>query len=192
MATRDKFIFPSSIMRTIRHVFVSYLDSAHFSIMSAISSASIRRSKAQLQSKRPWTETATPLASSTPSTSTLSASASGVTFKVVIAQLQCMNARLDTLTTELYQVNTRVSRIAWRHARLGGFIKSPFPSPEASKDEDDDGNSSDNDDDEDENASSSDNDEITTFQWLALCHSWQKGEVILGMKVVTYLEGELV
>ena len=73
-----------------------------------------------------------------------------------------MNARLDTLTTELYQVNTRVSRIARRQARLGGFIKSPFPSPEASKDEDDDGNSSDNDDDEDENASSSDNDEITT------------------------------
>ena len=158
MATRDKFIFPSSIMRTIRHVFVSYLDSAHFSIMSAISSASIRRSKAQLQSKRPWTETATPLASSTPSTSTLSASASGVTFKVVIVQLQCMNARLDTLTTELYQVNTRVSRIARRQARLGGFMESPSPSPEASEDDDDD------DDDEDEDASSSGDDEQNQIQ----------------------------
>ena len=29
-----------------------------------------------------------------------------------MAQLQCMNARLDTLSTELYQVNIHVSRIA--------------------------------------------------------------------------------
>ena len=42
MATYDKLIFPSSIMRTIRHAYVSYLESAHFSIMSAISSASVR------------------------------------------------------------------------------------------------------------------------------------------------------
>ena len=86
-----------------------------------------------------------------------------------------MDAHLDTLTTELYQVNTSVGRIAWWQARLGGFVASPSPSLEASKDEDaDDGT-----DDEDEDASSSKNEEMTTFQWLALCHLWQKGEVVL-------------
>ena len=63
-----------------------------------------------------------------------------------------MDARLDTLTTELYQVNTRVSRIARRQARLGGFVESPSPPPEASEDDDD---SDYDDDDEDRNASSS-------------------------------------
>ena len=65
-----------------------------------------------------------------------------------MAQLQCMDARLDTLTTEMYQVNTRVGCIARRQAHLGGFVASPSPSPKASKDEDAD--------DEDEDASSSD------------------------------------
>ena len=63
-----------------------------------------------------------------------------------------MDARLDTLTTELYQVNTCVSRIARRQARLGGFVESPSPPPEASEDDDD---SDYDDDDEDGNASSS-------------------------------------
>ena len=63
-----------------------------------------------------------------------------------------MDARLDTLTTELYQVNTRVNRIARRQARLGGFVESPSPPPEASEDDDD---SDYDDDDEDGNASSS-------------------------------------
>ena len=48
MMTSDKFIFPSAITRIIRHVFVSYPESTHFSIMGAISNASIRRSEAQL------------------------------------------------------------------------------------------------------------------------------------------------
>ena len=65
-----------------------------------------------------------------------------------------MDARLDTLTTEFYQVNTRVGRIAWRQARLGGFVESPTPSPEAFEDDGDDGDSDDGDDDEDEDASS--------------------------------------
>ena len=46
-----------------------------------------------------------------------------------------------------------VSRIAWRQACLGGFVKSPFPSPEASE----------NDDDNDEDASSSGDDEMTAW-----------------------------
>ena len=106
----------------------------------------------------------TPPASSAPSTSTPSTSVGGVTLEVVIAQLQCMNARLDTLTTELYQVNTGVGRIAQRQARLGGFIKSSFPSLEASKDEDDDGDSDGSDADEDKDASSSGDNEMTTSQ----------------------------
>ena len=52
-ATRDKLIFPSAIMRIIHHAFVSYLESAYFTIMGAISGASIRRSEAQLRLKRP-------------------------------------------------------------------------------------------------------------------------------------------
>ena len=73
-----------------------------------------------------------------------------------------MNACLDTLTNELFQVNTHVSRIARRHARLGGFVESPFPPPEsleASKDDDD---SDDDDDDEDGDASSSSSDKMST------------------------------
>ena len=83
-----------------------------------------------------------------------------------MAQLQHMDARLDTLSDELCQANTRVSRIAQRQARLGGFVEFPSPSLEASEGEEDDGDSDDNDDDddedEDEDASSSSDDEMTT------------------------------
>ena len=58
-------------------------------------------------------------------------------------------------------MNTRVSRIARRQARLGDFIASPSPSPKASDDED----ATDGDDnDEDEDASSSYDEEMTTSQ----------------------------
>ena len=67
-----------------------------------------------------------------------------------------MDARLDTLSDELCQVNTSFNRIAGWQARLGGFVASPFPSSEASEDEDGDGDFDDDDDDEDEDASSSD------------------------------------
>ena len=71
-----------------------------------------------------------------------------------MAQLQHMDARLDTLSDELCQVNTCVSRIARRQARLGGFVESPSPSPEASEDGDDD--DSNDDDEEDKDSSSGD------------------------------------
>ena len=103
-----------------------------------------------------------------------------------------MDACLDTLSDELCQGNTRVSRIARWQARLGGFVESPYPSPEASKDEDDAGDSDSGDADEDEPSSSSSDEELTASQWLTLCHSWQKWGVVLGMKVVMYLGGELV
>ena len=59
-------------------------------------------------------------------------------------------------------MNTPVSRIARRQARLGGFIESPSPSPEASEDEDDDGDSNNDDDDEDVDANLPSNDEMST------------------------------
>ena len=100
--THGKLIFPSAITRIIRHASVSFPKSPYFSIMGAISSASVRRSKAQLRPKWPWIEMATLLASSTPSTSAPSSSMGGVILEVVMAQLQCMDVRLDTFTTELY------------------------------------------------------------------------------------------
>ena len=54
----------------------------------------------------------TPPAPSIPSTSTPSSTAGCVTLEDVMAQLERMDARLDTLNTGLYQVNTSVSRIA--------------------------------------------------------------------------------
>ena len=58
-------------------------------------------------------------------------------------------------------MNAHVGYIARRQARLGGFVESPFPSPEAFGDNDDDGDSDNNDDDEDVDDSSSSDDEMT-------------------------------
>ena len=72
------------------------------------------------------------------------------------------NAWMLTLihSTELYQVNTRVGRIARQQARLGGFMESPSPplkGLEVSKDDDNaDGDDDDASDDDDGDASSTD------------------------------------
>ena len=58
-----------------------------------------------------------------------------------------MDARLDTLSTELYKVNIHVGRIARRQVAMGGFAPEPTPSPphpvasnsNAEDDDDDDG-----------------------------------------------------
>ena len=68
-----------------------------------------------------------------------------------MAQLQRMDARLDTLSTELYQVNVRVGRIARWQVAMGGFALKPTPSPpypvasdsDAEDDDDDDGDDGD-------------------------------------------------
>ena len=73
-----------------------------------------------------------------------------------------MDARLDTLSTELYQVNTRVGRIARRQAHLGGFVESPSPPPEASETFEDDDDSNDDDDDEDGDVISSGSNKMST------------------------------
>ena len=73
-----------------------------------------------------------------------------------------MDACLDTLSTELYQVNVRVDRIARRQASMGGFASKATPSPPSpmastSEDEvDDDGDDDDASDDADGDASSTD------------------------------------
>ena len=85
-----------------------------------------------------------------------------------MAQLQRMDARLDTLSTELYQVNVRVGHIARRQATMGGFAPQPTPSPphpvasdsDAEDDDDDDGDDDDALDDDD--ASDDDGDASST------------------------------
>ena len=87
----------------------------------------------------------------------------GVTLDAIMAQPQHVYVHIDTLSTELYQVNTRVSRIARREACLGGFVESPSPPPKASKaSEDDDDSNDDDDNDEDRDASSSSSDKMST------------------------------
>ena len=67
--------------------------------MCAIDTATVRRSEAQLRLKRPRIETATPTASFTFGPSL---SAGGVTLKAIMAQLQHLDARRDTLNDELF------------------------------------------------------------------------------------------
>ena len=83
----------------------------------------------------------TPPTSFAPSTSVPSSSVGGVTLEAIMAQLVCMDARLDS--DELCQVNTRVGHIAQRQAAMGGFTTYNFPSLPASEDESDDGSGSD-------------------------------------------------
>ena len=78
-----------------------------------------------------------------------------------------MDARLDTLSMELYQVNIHVGCIARRQATMGGFAPEPTPSPphlvasdsDAAADDDDDG---DDDDASDDDGDASSTDKIST------------------------------
>ena len=84
-----------------------------------------------------------------------------------MAQLQHMDARLDTLSTKLYQVNVCVSRIAQRQVSMGGFapeatLSPPFLVASDSEDEDDeDGDDNDASEDDDDGDTSS-TDEMST------------------------------
>ena len=127
--------------------------------MCAIDAATVKRSEVQFCSRQ--SGSAAPPTPSTLSTSAPSTYVGGVTLDAIMAQLQCMDARLDTLSTKLYQVNTIVGHITRRQARLGGFVESPFPPPEASEAFEDNDDSNNDDDDKDGDASSS-SDEIST------------------------------
>ena len=113
-ASCDKLIFPSTITRILRHFSVPFPSSDHFTIMCAIDYATVKRSEAQFQSRQ--MDSAAPSSRSAPSRFTPSAFAPSsfgdVSLEDVMAQLQCMDARLVTLSTELYQVNVHVACIA--------------------------------------------------------------------------------
>ena len=78
-----------------------------------------------------------------------------------MAQLQRMDARLDTLYTKLYQVNVHVDRIARRQATMGGFAPEASPPPPSMASnfedkDDDDGDDDDASNDDDGDTSSTD------------------------------------
>ena len=83
--------------------------------------------------------------SSAPSSSAPSTSTTGdVTFEAIMAQLQWMEAdfggRLNYLTNEICQLNTRVGCIAHKQACMAGFAPSPslkHPAASSSIDDDD-------------------------------------------------------
>ena len=72
--SHDKLIFPSAITRILRHFFVPFPSSDHFSIMCTIDYATVKRSEAQFRLRQ--TDLAAPSSRSAPSRSTPSASAS--------------------------------------------------------------------------------------------------------------------
>ena len=84
-----------------------------------------------------------------------------------MTQLQCMDARLDTLSTDLYQVNVRVGRIAGQQVTMGSFAPELTPSPphpvaSDSDVEDDDDDNGDDDDASDDDGDASSIDEMST------------------------------
>ena len=101
----------------------------------------------------------TPLA---PSTSAPSSSMSRETFEDIMAQFQCMDACLNTLSGEFRQVNTSVGRIAQCQAEMGGYT---MPSTLVAPADESDANDADatvSDDDDDDDASSPSDDEMST------------------------------
>ena len=159
-ASHDKLIFPSAIMRILHHFSVPFPSSGHFSVMCAIDYATVKRSEVQFRSRQ--SNLATPPSHSTPFTFAPSFSSGNVTLRDAMAQLQRMDARLDTLSIELYQVNVHVGRIAKWQVIMGRFAPEATPSPPppvASDSEDEDNDDGDDDDaldNDDGNANSTD------------------------------------
>ena len=86
-----------------------------------------------------------------------------------MAQLQRMDARLNTLSTELYQVNVRVGHIARWQVAMGSFVPEPTPSPphpiasdSDAEDDDDDDDDGDDDDTSDDDGDASSTNEMST------------------------------
>ena len=76
-----------------------------------------------------------------------------------MAQLQRMDAHLDTLSTKLYQVNVHVKRIARRQESMGGFAFEATPSPPSSV-----GSDSEDEDDDDADDDDADGDASSTYE----------------------------
>ena len=84
-----------------------------------------------------------------------------------MAQLQRMDACLDTLSTKLYKVNVHVGRIARWQVTMGGFALMATPSPPPpvasdSEDEDEDEDDDDGDGDDDDASDDADGDASST------------------------------
>ena len=79
-----------------------------------------------------------------------------------MAQLQRMDAHLDTLFTELYQVNICVGLIARRQATMGGFAPEASPPPPPMASDSDSMNEDDDDGDDDDASNDDDGDAIST------------------------------
>ena len=92
-STRDKLIFPFSIMCVLTHFHIPIPSSPFFTTMGAINAGFVQRSEAQLRPKRPRVETdysaasVVPPLSSAPSTSAPSSLVAGVTLNAIMAQL---------------------------------------------------------------------------------------------------------
>ena len=85
-----------------------------------------------------------------------------------MTQLQHMDARQDTLSTELYQVNIRIDRIARWQATMGSFAPKPTSSPphlvasDSDAEDDDDDDDGDDDDASDDDGDASSTNEMST------------------------------
>ena len=103
-ASRDKLIFPSAITRILRHFSVPFPYSDHFTVICAIDYATVKHSETQFRSRQ--SDSAAPSSRFAPShyapSTSAPSSSSDVSLGDVMAQLQCMDARLNTLSTELY------------------------------------------------------------------------------------------
>ena len=110
--TCDKLIFPSAITRILRHFSVPFPISNHFHVMCAIDAATIKWSETQFRLRQ--SSTAAPPLPLAPYTFAPFTATGGVTLDAIMAQLQRMDAFLDTLSTKLYQVNTCVGHITRR------------------------------------------------------------------------------
>ena len=118
-ASCDKLIFSSAITRILRHFSVHFPSSNHFPVMCAIEYVTVKRSEAQLRARQ--SDSAASTSRSAPSRSAPSFFSGDVTLGDVMAQLQRMDACLDTLSTKLYKVNVHVGRIARWQAIIGCF-----------------------------------------------------------------------
>ena len=74
-----------------------------------------------------------------------------------------MDARLDTLSTEMYQVNVRVGHITRRQVTIGRFAPEATPSPPSVDfDSDDDDGDDDDASEEEDDGDASSIDEMST------------------------------
>ena len=88
-ASRDKLIFPSVIMRILRHFSVPFTSFDHFTVMCAIDYIIVKRSEAQFRSRQ--SDSATPPSHSAPSHSapfaSVPSSSGDVTLGDIMVQL---------------------------------------------------------------------------------------------------------